>query len=240
MVVSDPLLAVGRLTVRHDNQVVVDGVTVEVAAGESVAVLGRNGSGKSSLADAIAGVIPFQGSLHFGGHDVSALPAHARRRLGLAAVREGHRVLPGLTVDDNLRAAAAMMPRREAASAIAAQFQLFPDLETRAGVAADALSGGQQQMLVIAQALLARPRMLVIDEMSLGLAPVAIAALIPVLSAEVSDGMALIVIEQYVEVAITLCQRVLVLETGRVALESDSESLRQDPARLGELYLGDF
>ncbi len=79
-----------------------------------------------------------------------------------------------------------------------------------------------------------------IDEMSLGLAPVAIAALIPVLSAALSDGMALIVIEQYVEVAITLCQRVLVLETGRVALESDSESLRQDPARLGELYLGDF
>ena len=237
---SDPLLVAKNLTVRHDDQVVVNGVTIEVAAGESVAILGRNGSGKSSLADAIAGVIPCRGSLQFGGYDVSTLSAHARRRLGLATVREGHRVLPGLTVEDNLRAAATMMPRREVASAIAAQFQLFPALETRAGVAADALSGGQQQMLVVAQALLARPKMLVIDEMSLGLAPVAIAALVPVLSDAVSDGMALMVIEQYAEVAITLCQRVLVLETGRVALESDSLSLRQDPARLRELYLGDF
>ena len=237
---SDPLLVGRNLTVRHDNQVVVDNVTIEAAAGESVAILGRNGSGKSSLADAIAGVVPCQGSLRFDGHDVSALSAHARRRLGLAIVREGHRVLPGLTVDDNLRAAAVMMPRREVVSAIAAQFQLFPTLETRANVAADALSGGQQQMLAVAQALLARPKMLVIDEMSLGLAPVAITALTPVLRDAVSDGMALIVIEQYVEVAIALCQRVLVLEAGRVVFESDSQTLRQDPTHLRELYLGDF
>lgn len=237
---GDLLLAAQELTVRHGNQVAVDGVTIDVAAGESVAILGRNGSGKSSLADAIAGVVPCEGSVQFDGHDVSTLPAHARRRLGLATVREGHRVLPGLTVEDNLRAAAITMPRREVAGAVAAQCQLFPALGTRAGVVADALSGGQQQMLVVAQALLARPKMLVIDEMSLGLAPAAVAALVPVLRDSVADGMALIVIEQYVEVAVALCQRVLVLETGRVALESDSLSLRQDPARLRELYLGDF
>ena len=237
---SDPLLSTERLTVRHGNQTAVDGVTFEVGAGESVAILGRNGAGKSSLADAIAGVVPCRGSLYFDGHDVSAAPAHARRRLGLATVREGHRILPGLTVDDNLRAAATMMPRREAAGAIAAQRRIFPALAARSRVAADSLSGGQQQMLVIAQALLARPRMLVIDEMSLGLAPAAIATLVPVLTDAVAHGMALMVIEQYVEVAIELCQRVLVLEAGRVALESDSLSLRRDPAPLRDLYLGDI
>lgn len=237
---SDPLLLTERLTVRHGNQTAVDGVRIEVAAGESVAVLGRNGAGKSSLADAIAGVVPCQGSVHFDGHDISASSTHVRRRLGLATVREGHRILPGLTVDDNLRAAATMMPRREVAGAVAAQRQIFPALATQARVAADSLSGGQQQMLVVAQALLAQPKMLVIDEMSLGLAPAAIATLLPVLSDAVARGMALMVIEQYVEVAIRLCQRVLVLETGRVALESDSLALRRDPAPLRDLYLGDF
>lgn len=237
---SNPLLVAKDLTVRHGNQVAVDGVTIEVEPGESVAILGRNGSGKSSLADAIAGVVPCQGSLRFDGCDVSTLPAPARRRLGLATVREGHRILPGLTVDENLRAAAVTVPRRDVSGAIAAQRQLFPALGERARVAADSLSGGQQQMLVVAQALLAQPKMLVIDEMSLGLAPAAIATLVPVLSDAVAQGMALMVIEQYVEVAIRLCQRVLVLETGRVALESDSLSLRRDPAPLRDLYLGDF
>ncbi|MCY3807452.1 MAG: ATP-binding cassette domain-containing protein [bacterium] len=237
---SDPLLAAEKLTVRHGNQVAVDGVTTRVAAGESLAILGRNGSGKSSLADAIAGVVECEGSLQFGGQDVSTLSPHDRRRLGLATVREGHRVLPGLTVDDNLQAAATMMPRRAVADAIAAQYRLFPPLSARAGVAADALSGGEQQMLAIAQALLARPKMLVIDEMSLGLAPAAIAALVPVLSDAVAGGTALMVIEQNVEVAIRLCQRVLVLETGRVAFESDSLALRENPARIRHLYLGDF
>ena len=237
---SDPLLVAEKLTVRHGNQVAVDGVTTRVAAGESVAILGRNGSGKSSLADAIAGVVECEGSLRFDGRDVSSSPPHARRRLGLATVREGHRILPGLTVDDNLRAAATMMPRRGVSNAIAAQHQLFPALGARAGVAGDALSGGEQQMLAIAQALLSRPKLLVIDEMSLGLAPAAITSLLPVLTDAVSKGMALMVIEQNFEVAIRLCQRVLVLETGKVALESDSPSLREDPARLRELYLGDI
>lgn len=237
---SDPLLVAEKLTVRHGNQVAVDGVTTSVAAGESMAILGRNGSGKSSLADAIAGVIECEGSLWFDGQDVSSSSPQGRRRLGLATVREGHRILPGLTVDDNLRAAATMMPRRAVSDAIAAQYQFFPALDARAGVAADALSGGEQQMLAIAQALLARPKMLVIDEMSLGLAPAAIAALVPVLSDAIAGGTALIVIEQNVEVALRLCQRVLVLETGKVAFESDSRTLRENPARLRKLYLGDL
>ena len=238
-VVADPLLTARQLTVRYGNQVALNGVNIDVAAGESLAILGRNGSGKSSLADAIMGVVPCLGRLRFDGRDVTRLSAHARRRLGLAAVREGHRILPGLTVKDNLRAAATMMRRREVAEAVAAQYQLFPALEARAGVTADSLSGGQQQMLAVAQALTVRPRMLVIDEMSLGLAPTAIAALTPVLQEAVSDGMALIVIEQYVEVAIELCERVFLLETGNVALESDARSLRRDPAPLRDLYLGD-
>lgn len=239
-VVADPLLAAQQLTVSYGSQVALNGVNIDVAAGESLAILGRNGSGKSSLADAIAGVVPCEGRLRFDGRDVSRLSAHARRRMGLATVREGHRVLPGLTVNDNLRAAASMMRRRAAAEAIATQYQFFPALEARAGVMADSLSGGQQQMLAVAQALAVRPRMLVIDEMSLGLAPATLAALMPVLHEAVSDGMALIVIEQYVEVAIELCQRVLVLETGNVALESDAVSLRRDPASLRDLYLGDI
>ena len=223
---------------RHGNQVVVGGVTIEVAAGESVAVVGRNGSGKSSLADAIAGIVPCQGSLSFDGQDISKLSVHARCQLGLVTVREGHRILPGLTVQDNLRAAAIGLSRQKVAKAIAAQCELFPVLAARLGVAAESLSGGQQQMLVVAQALLTQPRVLVIDEMSLGLAPNAIAALVPVLRGAVADGMALIVIEQSLEVALDLCQRVLVLEMGKVALESDSRSLRRDPSCLRELYLG--
>lgn len=239
-VMADPLLTAQQLTVRYGNQVALDGVNIDLAVGESVAILGRNGSGKSSLADAIAGVVPCQGRLRFDGRDVSRLPAHARRRLGLATVREGHRILPGLTVNDNLRAAATMVRRREATSAVAAQYQVFPGLEARAGVVADSLSGGQQQMLAVAQALAVRPKMLIIDEMSLGLAPAAITALTPVLHKAVSDGMALMLIEQFVEVAIELCQRVLVLETGNVALESDALSLRRDPAPLRDLYLSDI
>lgn len=238
-VMGDQLLAAQQLTVHYGNRVALDGVSIDVAVGESVAVLGRNGSGKSSLADAIAGVVPCQGRLQFDGREISRLPAHARRRLGLATVREGHRILPGLTVRDNLRAAVTMVRRRKAAGAVAAQYRLFPALGPRAGIAAESLSGGQQQMLAVAQALAARPKMLVIDEMSLGLAPGVIAALTPVLNEAVDEGMALIVIEQYVEVALELCQRVVVLETGDVALESDSLSLRRDPAPLRDLYLGD-
>lgn len=235
---TDPLLIAQNLTVRHGNQVVVDGVTIEVAAAESVAVVGRNGAGKSSLADAVAGIVPCEGSLRFDGQDISKWSAYARHRLGLATVREGHRILPGLTVQDNLRAATIGLSRREVAGAIAAQCELFPVLAARMDVAAESLSGGQQQMLAVAQALLTQPRVFVIDEMSLGLAPNAVAALVPVLRGAVADGMALIVIEQSLEVALDLCQRVLVLETGRVALESDSLSLRSDPSCLRELYLG--
>jgi branched-chain amino acid transport system ATP-binding protein len=159
------------------------------------------------------------------------------RRAGVAAVPEGHQVLTQLTVEDNLMAAASLLPGPQAARVLAEVFQTFPELAERRRQKAGTMSGGQQQMLAIGHALMARPRYLLIDEMSLGLAPLIVKRLTAVLQDLAGRGMGILLVEQFVEVALALASQVVVLRSGAVRLSASPETVRADRKLLSEAYL---
>lgn len=206
----------------------VRGVDISIREGEAIAVLGRNGAGKTTTLKALAGLLPATaGRVRFDGADITAVPAERRARLGVVLVPEGRGIFPDLSVRENLAMGAyhRKLGAGEMSSEIDRVTEKFPRLIERIGQRAGSLSGGEQQMLAVARGLMSRPKVLLVDEPSLGLAPIIVEQLYELFAALRADGLTILVVEQYVEVALGLADRAYVLDKGVVALEGDSKSL---------------
>ena len=214
-------------------------VTLSIGAGEIVALLGPNGAGKSTLLNCVAGLVgPWAGSIHWDGHDLCALDAHLVIERGIALVPEGRRLFGGMSVQDNLELGAftpRARPTRRAA--LERVYALFPVLAERRRTVVQALSGGQQQMVAVGRALMASPRLLMLDEPSLGLAPRLVAAILDALVAINRDGVAVFLVEQNVPAALSLAHRGYVLEGGRIVGQGSGDALMAD-AHVRRAYLG--
>jgi branched-chain amino acid transport system ATP-binding protein len=232
------VLELRGLTVDRGGRPVVRDVSIDVPAGDVTALLGPNGAGKSSLVLAVGGVLrPQAGSVSMNGRELARQRPELIRRAGIAIVPEGRRLLPDLTVEDNIRVACYSLPAEEARAGRTRVLALFPELTKRLGAPARALSGGEQQMLVLAQALVSSPRYLLIDELSLGLAPVIISRLIPTIRSVADDGIGVLLIEQFATVALGLARRAYILEGGRIRFSGLASELRDNPELLSSAYL---
>ena len=232
------MLEIKGLSVAVDGKTVVDGVSLTVRPGQVTALLGANGAGKSELVLAVAGLLPVaKGSVTVDGTPITGAKPDRIRAAGVAAVPEGHQVLTQLTVAENLAVAGSLLSPADAEAALADVFSIFPELAERKQQLAGTLSGGQQQMVAIGHALMARPRFILIDEMSLGLAPLIVKRLTQVVAALAAKGIGVLLVEQFVEVALSLASEVVVLRKGVVRLSSDPTTLRADPSLLTTAYL---
>ncbi len=234
------LLEVRGLEVRYDSVQVLFGVDLDVAEGEVIALLGTNGAGKSTVLKAISGLVaPSAGTIHLGGDDLTGMAAHRITAQGLIQAPGGHGVFPSLTVRENLRIAAWLLrgDRAAAAAATARALESFPELVKRQDEAAGNLSGGQQQMLTLAMAFIGRPRLLMIDELSLGLAPAVVGRLLEVVRAIRDQGTAIVLVEQSVNVALTVATRAYFLEKGEVRFEGPTSDLLDRPDVLRSVFL---
>jgi branched-chain amino acid transport system ATP-binding protein len=235
---SDRLLAVSGVSVARGGRRVVHEVSLEVPSGAVTALLGPNGAGKSSLVLALGGVLkPLGGSVLLDGRELAGRRPEKIRQAGLAIVPEGRRLLPDLTVSDNIRVATYTLARAEAEAGRRHALELFPELEKRLGAPARALSGGEQQMVVLAQAIVSKPRYVIIDELSLGLAPVVVQRLIPTIRAIAESGAGVLLIEQFATVALGLAERAYVIEHGRIEYSGPASELRERPELLQSAYL---
>ncbi len=226
------------LSVPRGGRLVVRDVSLEIRMGEVTTLLGANGAGKSTLVLGVAGVLrPSAGRVLLGDHDLTRRPPERVRAAGVAVVPEGRRVLPRLTVEDNLRVATYALSREQRREGIAYAHELFPELEKRWNTPARLLSGGEQQMLVLAQAMVSRPRVLLVDELSLGLAPVVVKRLVPAIESIAASGTGVLLIEQFAHLALSLAKRAYVLEGGRIRYDGTAEELKSRPDVLHSAYL---
>ncbi len=233
-----PTLRLDNLSVQRGGRTVVHGVTIDIPPGEVTALLGPNGAGKSSLVLAVGGVLrPSGGSVLLGDQDLTRRRPEKVRAAGVAIVPEGRRLLPELSVADNLRVATYSLSRDEAKSGVAYALELFPELEKRWTIVSRSLSGGEQQMVVLAQALVSRPKVLIVDELSLGLAPVVVKRLVPTLASVAASGVGVLLIEQFAHVALSLAKSVYVLEGGRIRYHGTADELKANPELLHSAYL---
>jgi branched-chain amino acid transport system ATP-binding protein len=231
-------LTLSGLTVERGGRAVVKDVSITVPAGEVTALLGPNGAGKSSMVLAVGGVLrPRPGSVSLDGTELAGRRPEKIRAAGVAIVPEGRRLLPDLTVDDNIRMATYALSREAAVAGRARALELFPALGSRMTVPARSLSGGEQQMVVLAQALVSQPRYILIDELSLGLAPVVVNRLIPVIRAVASSGIGVLLIEQFATVALGLATSAHVMEGGVIRYSGTASELRANPDLLHSAYL---
>jgi ABC-type branched-subunit amino acid transport system ATPase component len=237
---SEPRLRIRGLDAGYGRVQVLFGLDLDVAPGEAVAVLGANGAGKTTLLRAISGLLsPTAGSIALDGDDLGGVGTEARARRGLVQVR-GADVFAGLTVDENLRAALVAQPeaRRDAAARIARVYDVFPALAAHRTQDAASLSGGEQQMVALGSALLLAPTLLLVDELSLGLAPLVVQRLLDVLTALRDDGQTMVVVEQSLAVAARLTDRVVFVERGRVRFDGSPAELTADEELARAVYLG--
>jgi branched-chain amino acid transport system ATP-binding protein len=237
---KDTLLKVSNINAFYDGLQVLWDVSIEVKAGETVAIIGANGSGKSTLLKTISGVMhPTKGSIRFGGQDITGLDPYQIVALGISQVPEGRRIFPDMTVYENLRLGSynykARAKREENLEHV---YSLFPVLAEREKQLAKTLSGGEQQMMAIGSALMSDPRLLLLDEMSLGLSPIIVNELYRVLK-EISKvkGITIIFVEQNVKRTLAEAQRAYILESGCIVLSGSTKSLRKEP-RVKEAYFG--
>lgn len=226
------------LSVSRGGRTVVRNVSLEVQPGGVTTLLGPNGAGKSTLVLAVAGVLrPNGGKVLLGELDLTRRRPEAIRAAGVAIVPEGRRLLPELTVEDNLRVATYSLSREERRVRIADALSLFPRLEARWHAPGRLLSGGEQQMVVLAQALVSRPRIMIVDELSLGLAPIVVQSLVPTLEEVARSGVGILLIEQFAHVALALAETAYVLEGGRIRYQGSAEELKSHPDVLHSAYL---
>jgi len=232
------VLALSGLTVERGRRAVVRDVSLTVPAGDVTALLGPNGAGKSSLVLAVGGVLrPLAGSVRMDGRDLARQRPELIRRAGVAIVPEGRRLLPDLTVEDNIRVAAYALSADNAKAGRLRALELFPELTRRLSAPARALSGGEQQMLVLAQAIISAPKYLLIDELSLGLAPVIVNRLMPTIREIAASGVGVLLIEQFAAVALGLATTAFVIEGGRIRYSGAASELRDHPELLRSAYL---
>jgi branched-chain amino acid transport system ATP-binding protein len=234
-----PLLEVADLWVSYDRIQAVRGVSFSVGAGEIVTLIGANGSGKSSILQAISGLLPpARGKIVFNGEDLLSLPAHLRVARGIAHVPEGRGIFGNLTVMENLRLAAYRRRDRDLQEDLEQVYRLFPRLEERRRQWGNTLSGGEQQMLAVGRALMTRARLLLLDEPSMGLAPMLVREIFRVIKRINQQGAAILLVEQNAHLALEVAHRAYILETGEIALSGPAAELRRHPQVL-EAYLGD-
>ncbi len=231
-------LEVQGLIVRYGRLVAVRGVSLTIASGETHVILGRNGAGKSSVLGAIAGLArPAEGRVRWHGEDITAWPAHRRVAAGIALVPEGRGVFVTLTVAENLRLGGFGLPAATRRERVDEALALFPFLRGRLAAPAGTLSGGQQQMLGVARALIGQPRLLVLDEPSLGLAPVVVDEFYGQLARLRERGVTILLVEQHVERALRLADVAHVLNLGELVVSGPPDDVSRDP-RLEIAYLG--
>ena len=235
---SDAVLRARNLVVERGGRDVLHGVSLEVRPGAITALLGANGAGKSSVILTLVGLLAARaGAMMLDGRDIIGERPDRIRRRGVTAVLEGHRVLGTLSVLDNLKVAASALAAAPARAEVDKALRLLPELQAHLGTAAANLSGGQKQMVAIAQALIGRPRFLLVDELSLGLAPTVVVRLGVVLREVAEAGVGVLLVEQFTTLALTLATQAYVLERGRLVFEGPSEALRDDPSILHAAYL---
>jgi branched-chain amino acid transport system ATP-binding protein len=235
------MLEARDLSAGYDAGAVVRGANIVVRAGEIVALIGANGAGKSTLLKTISGLLPAQaGELHFDGARIDRRSASDRVRRGIAQVPEGRQVFAGLSVEENLRLGAYVhrqMHESEMQRRLAGVYERYPVLKERRHAPAGNLSGGQQQMLAIARGLMSRPRLLMLDEPSLGLAPLLVNEIFALIAALRAEGLAILLSEQNARQSLAIADRGYVIESGRVVIEGSGRELLND-RQIAERYLG--
>jgi branched-chain amino acid transport system ATP-binding protein len=231
LVVENVVSRYGRIEVLH-------GISLEVPEGEIVCLVGSNGAGKTTLLKAISGVQPVaRGAIHFQGKAIERLPPHRRVALGIAQVPEGRQVFGPLSVEDNLRLGAWARRDQQIAGDLEKIYSMFPALAEKRLHAAGSLSGGQQQMLAIGRALMARPKLLLLDEPSMGLAPLLVEQIFSVIAGLKRQGLTILLVEQNAYGALAIADRAYVIETGRITISGSASSLLDD-TRVRAAYLG--
>jgi branched-chain amino acid transport system ATP-binding protein len=235
--VTEPLLSVQGIDVRYGTSQALFGVSIDVAPGAVLAVLGPNGAGKSTLARAISGLVPpTAGRIWFDGQDITGATAHHVRRLGLTYIPEGRGIFPGLSVTENLRMAVAQEPRHQRAAAIERAIAQFPVLGARSSQRAGSLSGGEQQMLALARALAVTPKLVIADELSLGLAPFITESVFESLEQARRSGITVVLSEQFVHRALAMADDCVILSRGRVGWSGPAAEAGQEVL---DRYLGE-
>jgi len=237
------VLCLENITVQYGKVIAVKDVTIEVAEGEIVALIGANGAGKSTTLRAISGLVrPSAGRIDFDGHDLTGIDAENITKLGIAHVPEGRRVFPLMTVMENLEMGAYL--RNDSVSIardLETVFQHFPRLKDRVGQMAGTMSGGEQQMLAMGRALMSDPKVVLMDEPSLGLSPIMCQEIARIIRDIHASGRTVVLVEQNARLALALADRGYVLETGNVAMSGDAKMLREDDmVRKTYLGVGDY
>ncbi|HWP25443.1 MAG TPA: ABC transporter ATP-binding protein [Xanthobacteraceae bacterium] len=232
------MLSAENLTSGYGRIQVLHGISIEVRTGEIVSLIGANGAGKSTLLRAISGVQPINGGvIEYEGRRIERMPAHERVALGIAQVPEGRQLIAPLSVEDNLKLGAWSRRRHDVGFDLDRIYALFPVLAERSREPAGTLSGGQQQMLAIGRALMAKPRLLLLDEPSLGLAPMLVKQIFDIISGLRRQGITVLLIEQNARVALRVADRAYVLETGRITVSGSAAQVQSD-RRVAAAYLG--
>ena len=235
---AGPTLTLEGVSVLRGGHPVVHDVSLRIPPGEITTLLGANGAGKSTLVLAVAGVLrPSAGRVALGDRDLTRRAPERIRAAGVAVVPEGRRLLPALTIEDNLRVATYSLARHQRQEGIDYALRLFPELEKRWHTHGRLLSGGEQQMLVLAQALVSRPKVMLVDELSLGLAPLVVKRLVPTLESVAESGVGVLLIEQFAHLALSLANTAYVLEGGRIRYEGTAKELESRPEVLRSAYL---
>jgi len=232
------MLSVEGLRSRYGRIEALHGIDLEVRSGEIVCVVGANGAGKTTLLRCLSGVQPASaGTIVFRGDDITRMPGHRRVGLGLAQSPEGRQIFTNLTVEDNLRLGAYLHADERVAKDMGEAFSMFPILKEKRAQMAGGLSGGQQQMLAIARALMSRPSCLLLDEPSMGLAPILVAQVLDAVKSLKALGVTVLLVEQNAFAALSIADRGYVMETGRIAMSGAAADLIADP-KVREAYLG--
>jgi len=237
---SEPLLSIQSLQVRYGAIQAVKSLDLHIHEGERVTLIGANGAGKTSSLKALTGLIPASaGDIRFAGHSIRNVPAHELLRQGIAMVPEGRGIFARMSVLENLQAGAYLRrDKQQVSSEIEHLLGNFPNLQKRLHQAAGLLSGGEQQMLALARALLSRPRLLVLDEPSMGLAPIMVERIFEVIQRVCSSGMTLLLVEQNARLALQVTDRAYVMDSGSISLTGASSTLLDDE-QVRAAYLGE-
>jgi len=232
------ILSVENLTIAYGNIKAVDDISFEVHEGEIVTLIGANGAGKSSTLRALSGIVPYSGRIIYRQQDLRSVPAHRIVALGMAQVPEGRGIFGNLTVMENLKLATwQRKDKNEIAKDYERVFGIFPQLQKRTNQLSGTLSGGEQQMLAVARALMSRSRMMLLDEPSMGLAPVLVRDIFQIIVDINRTGTTILLVEQNAHMALSIASRAYVLETGRIVLSGSGKELLGDQ-RVREAYLG--
>ena len=232
------MLSIENLTIAYGNIKAVDNISLEVNEGEIITLIGANGAGKSSTLRAISGIVPYSGLIRYRQEDLHGVPAHRIVAMGMAQVPEGRGIFGNLTVMENLKLATwQRKDKREITKDYERAFGIFPQLKKRTDQLGGTLSGGEQQMLAVARALMSRSSMMLLDEPSMGLAPMLVRDIFQVLCDINRTGTTILLVEQNAHMALSIASRAYVLETGRIILSGPGKELLGDP-RVREAYLG--